>query len=76
MAETQQDIVPQQVPLHGPGQHPLPCSSDWIDPTTAEAARVSGAEAGMIADGTLVNATGADTEWTTGGTVATSATAA
>ncbi|CAM3146362.1 hypothetical protein JHFBIEKO_0231 [Methylobacterium mesophilicum] len=76
MPGTQQDIVPQHVPLHGPGQHPLPCSSDWIDPTAAEPARVPGVAAGMIADATFDTATGADTAWTTGGTGARSDTAA
>ena len=49
MPGTQQDIVPQQAPLHVLGQHPLPCSSDWIDPTAAEPTRITEAAAVVVA---------------------------
>lgn len=73
MPGTQQDIVPQHLPLHGPGQHPPSASSDRIEPTMAEPTTVSRPTAGMEADATSVTTTAAVTVRTTGGAGATAA---
>ena len=76
MPGTQQDIVPQQVPLHGPGQQPLPCSSDRTDPKAIDFGKASVATAGMVAETTCIAATGAGTARTIGGAEAASVTTA